>query len=147
MDTLLVDVRYKKELWKPLLKIVFTKCYQSYNNHEKATDVLLEHGAKVTLTDDRGLNPLDFAKTRKMKKKLKDAWSEATTSKSTTSLGPIRSQSREDLRASIEDLSKRKKGEVIFEVNLKHFAYFALLWMIKAPYYYYFYYYTPANKG
>ncbi|XP_052799518.1 uncharacterized protein LOC128231131 isoform X2 [Mya arenaria] len=87
----------------------------SYNNHEKATDVLLEHGANVMLTDDRGLNPLDFAKTRKMKKKLKDAWAEASTNKSTTSLGPIRAQSREDLRSSVEDLTKRKKGEVIFE--------------------------------
>ncbi|WAR01997.1 M3K19-like protein [Mya arenaria] len=74
-----------------------------------------EHGANVMLTDDRGLNPLDFAKTRKMKKKLKDAWAEASTNKSTTSLGPIRAQSREDLRSSVEDLTKRKKGEVIFE--------------------------------
>ena len=90
---------------------------QSYNNHEKATSVLLEHGANVTLTDDRGLNPLDFAKTRKMKKRLQEAWTEVKSSRSKTSLGPIRTLSREDLRSSIEDLSKKKKGEVIFEVT------------------------------
>ncbi|XP_060566033.1 serine-rich adhesin for platelets-like isoform X2 [Ruditapes philippinarum] len=89
----------------------------SYNNHEKATTVLLEHGANVTLTDDRGLTPLDFAKTRKMKKKLQEAWAEVKSSKSTTSLGPIRAHSREDLRSSVEDLTKKRKGkgEVIFE--------------------------------
>ncbi|XP_052242175.1 uncharacterized protein LOC127852295 isoform X2 [Dreissena polymorpha] len=88
----------------------------SYNNHEKATSVLLEHGANVTLTDDRGLNPVDLAKTRKMRKKLQEAWTEATTAKTSLNLGPIRSFSKEDLRASVEDLTKKKKkGEVIFE--------------------------------
>lgn len=80
--------------------------------------MLLEHGANVTLTDDRGLTPLDFAKTRKMKKKLQEAWTEVKNSRSTTSLGPIRAHSREDLRSSVEDLTKGRKGEVIFEVTL-----------------------------
>ncbi|KAL4224924.1 hypothetical protein ACF0H5_015620 [Mactra antiquata] len=87
----------------------------SYNNHEKATSVLLEHGANVTLTDDRGLTPLDFAKTRKMKKRLQEAWAEVVNTKPAPNLGPIRAHSKEDLRTSVEDLTKRKKGEVIFE--------------------------------
>lgn len=78
--------------------------------------MLLEHGANVTLTDDRGLTPLDFAKTRKMRKRLQEAWTEVTCSRSKTSLGPIRAQSREDVRSSLEELNKKKKGEVIFEV-------------------------------
>ncbi len=84
--------------------------------------MLLEHGANVTLTDDRGLNPVDLAKTRKMRKKLQEAWTEATTAKTSLNLGPIRSFSKEDLRASVEDLTKKKKkGEVIFEVGLCDF--------------------------
>lgn len=79
--------------------------------------MLLEHGANVTLTDDRGSTALDFAKTRKMRKKLQEAWTEVSSSRSKTSLGPVRTQSREDLRSSIEDLTRKKKGEVIFEVD------------------------------
>ena len=52
-----------------------------------------------------------------MKKRLQEAWTEVKSSRSKTSLGPIRTLSREDLRSSIEDLSKKKKGEVIFEVT------------------------------
>ena len=83
--------------------------------------MLLDYGANVTLTDDRGLTPLDFAKSRKMKNKLREAWTEVINRKSVTSLGPVRAPSKEDLRASLEDLSKKKKGEVIFDVStLEH---------------------------
>ena len=81
--------------------------------------MLLEYGANVTLTDDRGLTPLDFAKSRKMKNKLREAWTDVINRKSTTSLGPIRAPSKEDLRASLEDLTKKRKGEVIFDVSIQ----------------------------
>ena len=53
-----------------------------------------------------------------MKNKLREAWTEVINRKSTTSLGPIRAPSKEDLRASLEDLSKKRKGEVIFDVRI-----------------------------
>ena len=74
----------------------------------------------MTLTDDRGLTPVDLAKTRKMKTTLKEAWAEATQNNSPLELAPVRTtQSRESgSRLSLrEESPTRKKGEVIFDVS------------------------------
>lgn len=93
---------------------------QAHNDHQRTAVTLLQHGADVTLTDDRGLTPVDLAKTRKMKTTLKEAWAEATQNNSPLELAPVRTtQSRESgSRLSLrEESPTRKKGEVIFDVS------------------------------
>ncbi|XP_062621332.1 uncharacterized protein LOC134282921 [Saccostrea cucullata] len=89
----------------------------AYNDHEKAACSLLKHGADVTLTDDRGLTALDLARGRKIKAVLKEAWTEATQCRPSTSLAPLKTPGREDVRMSTEDGKKKKRGggEVIFD--------------------------------
>ncbi|XP_061177816.1 uncharacterized protein LOC133186594 isoform X2 [Saccostrea echinata] len=89
----------------------------AYNDHEKAACSLLKHGADVTLTDDRGLTALDLARGRKIKAVLKEAWTEATQCRPSTSLAPLKTPGREDVRLSTEDGKKKKRGggEVIFD--------------------------------
>lgn len=92
----------------------------AYNDHEKAACCLLKHGANVTLTDDRGLTPLDLARGRKMKSTLKEAWRDAAQVHTPTNLAPVKVPNREETRTSLEDLSKRRKGgEVIFDVSIE----------------------------
>ncbi|XP_021359609.1 uncharacterized protein LOC110454439 [Mizuhopecten yessoensis] len=88
----------------------------AYNDNEQTACCLLKHGADVTLTDDRGLTPVDLARGRKMKTTLKEAWAEATQGRAPTNLAPVKAHSRQETRASLEDLNKGKKGgEVIFD--------------------------------
>ena len=75
----------------------------------------------MTLTDDRGLTPVDLAKTRKLKAILKEAWTEATQSSSQPELAPVKTNpgreggSRLSLRE--ESPARRRGGEVIFDVS------------------------------
>ena len=93
---------------------------QAHNDHQRTAVTLLQRGADVTLTDDRGLTPVDLAKTRKMKTTLKEAWAEATQNNAPPELAPVRatasreSGSRSSLR---EESPARRKGEVIFDVS------------------------------
>ncbi|KAK3101844.1 hypothetical protein FSP39_006765 [Pinctada imbricata] len=86
----------------------------AYNDHERAACCLLKHGADITMVDDTGLTALDLARGRKMKATLKEAWTEATQSRQSTNLGPLKTPGREDTRLSTDD-NKRRKGEVIFD--------------------------------
>nr|KAG5694619.1 hypothetical protein BaRGS_014714 [Batillaria attramentaria] len=81
---------------------------------EKLVETFIGGGSEP---DDRGLTPVDLAKTRKMKTTLKEAWTEATQKKQTTELAPVRNPSRDGSRLSKRDASpEKKKGEVIFDI-------------------------------
>ncbi|PVD33929.1 hypothetical protein C0Q70_05191 [Pomacea canaliculata] len=80
---------------------------------------LLQHGADITLTDDRGMTAVDLAKTRKMKTTLREAWAEATQKCKPAELGPVRVTSREESKLYMhEENHKARKGEVVFEDSL-----------------------------
>ena len=72
--------------------------------------------------DDTGLTALDLARGRKMKATLKEAWTEATQSRQSTNLGPLKTPGREDTRLSVDD-NRRRKGEVIFDVSHDHMGF------------------------
>lgn len=101
----------------PVMNTKIIILLQAYNDHEHATNVLLHHGGDVTLTDDRGLMPVDLARSRKMKNTLKEAWNEKKQKQPVANLAPVRAPSREDTRNSVEEKSRRRKGEVIFDVR------------------------------
>ena len=103
---------------KMFLQIFFQ---QAHNDHQRTAETLLHHGADVTLTDDRGLTPVDLAKTRKMKNTLREAWTEATQKNAQTELAPIRKTVGQGPRLAGRDESpkgRKPKGEVIFEVHI-----------------------------
>ena len=61
--------------------IVVECCCQARNGHEQTTSVLIERGADTSVVDDDGHTPVDVAKTKRIKTKLKQAWMEATQKK------------------------------------------------------------------
>lgn len=97
---------------------VFSVLLQAHNDHQLTAVTLLQHGADITLTDDRGMTAVDLAKTRKMKTTLREAWAEATQKCKPAELGPVRLTSREESKLYMHDEShKPRKGEVVFEVR------------------------------
>lgn len=78
----------------------------------------------MTITDDRGFTAIDVAKSKRMKVRLREAWSEATKSRQQINLAPLRAPSRDDMsRLSMDNGKtepKMKKGEVIFDVSCNH---------------------------
>jgi hypothetical protein len=109
------------------------KSPQAHNDHQSTAVTLLEHGADVTLTDDRGRTPVDLAKTRKMKTTLKEAWTEATQGASQPELGPVRTvasrESGQGSRVSLRDDSpggRKRGGEVIFDVSVHYDSDFSI---------------------
>ncbi|XP_062504419.1 uncharacterized protein LOC134181206 [Corticium candelabrum] len=53
--------------------------FSAEGGHEEASTSLLDHGADITLANERGETPVDVAKGQKLKRKLREAWSESTT--------------------------------------------------------------------
>ena len=45
--------------------------FSAEGGHEAAADILLDHGADITLANERGRTPVDVAKTPRLKNKLK----------------------------------------------------------------------------
>ena len=101
-----------------VFEFLFILFFQSYNNHHKTAVTLLDHGADVLSTDDRGMTPLDLAKSRKMKMTLKEAWTEASKTLETgseVSVGSIPKEKESQSRKNSAS-SKKKQPEVIFDV-------------------------------
>ena len=87
---------------------------------------LLSYGADVKITDDRGLTPLDVAKTRRMKNMLKEAWAErdkedegngAEEEKPSVNQKKNGPSSQQEDNGKKKNASVKKKPEVIFDVS------------------------------
>lgn len=83
------------------------------------TVTLLKYGADVTITDDRGLTPVDVAKTKKMKNTLREAWVAVTKRNSHPSpeVANTSSKAIADEQIKKPDSLQKRKPEVIFDVR------------------------------